>query len=119
MRKGTLESIIRSNLRAKVTLGKWHGDCYKKGDRYIRVNFAEKIRQLKILGSYPVTVMYRVTAIYSAIIYRVDCILTLQVYVFHVVRLHISKIVINYMYKVIYMVLILPDKRQNRYKFLS
>jgi len=85
----------------------------------IQVNFAEKIRQLKILGSYPVTVIYRVTAIYRAVIYRIDCILTLQVYVFHVVRLHISKIVINYMYKVIYMVLILPDKRQNRCKFLS
>ena len=89
------------------------------GDCYIQVNFAEKIRQMKILGSYPVTVMYRVTAIYRAVIHRIDCILTLQVYVFYVVRLHISKIVINYMYKVIYMVLILPDKRQNRYKFLS
>ena len=71
------------------------------------------------MGSYPVTVIYRVTAIYRAVIDRFDCILTLQVYVFYVVRLHISKIVINYMYKVIYMVLILPDKRQNRYKFLS
>ena len=34
------------------------------------VNFAENIRQLKILGSCPVTVIYR------ADIYRFDCIYT-------------------------------------------
>ena len=44
-----------------VTLGKWQGGCYIEGDRYIQVNFAENIRQLKILGSCPVTVLYRVT----------------------------------------------------------
>ena len=36
----------------------------------IQVNFAEKIRQLKILGSYLVTIIYRVTAIYSAVIFK-------------------------------------------------
>ena len=51
-----------------VTLGKW------QGDRYIQVNFAENIRQLKLLGSCPVTVIYGVTAacIYRAVIYRFD-----------------------------------------------
>ena len=29
----------------------WQGDCYIQGDRYIQVNFAKNIRQLKILGS--------------------------------------------------------------------
>ena len=66
------------------------------------------------MGNYLVTVIYRVTTIYSAVIHRFDRILTLQVYVFRVVGLHISKIEINYMYKVIYMVLVLPDKRQFR-----
>ena len=47
-----------------VTLGKW------QGDRYIQVNFAENIRQLNIMCSCPVTVIYWVTAIY-----RFDCIL--------------------------------------------
>ena len=41
---------------------------YIQGVRCIQVNFAENIRQLKILGSCPVTVIYRVTAIY-----RFDC----------------------------------------------
>ena len=40
-------------------IGKWQGDHYKQGDRYIPVNIAENIRQLKILGSDPVTVIYR------------------------------------------------------------
>ena len=40
-----------------VTLGKWQGGCYIQGDRCIQVNFAENIRQLKILGSCPVTVL--------------------------------------------------------------
>ena len=53
-----------------VTFGKW------QGDHYIEVNFAENIRQLKILGSSPVTVihMYRVTATDRAVIYGFDCI---------------------------------------------
>ena len=46
-----------------VSLGKWQGDRYTQGDHYIQVNFAENIRQLKILGSCPVTVIYRVTTI--------------------------------------------------------
>ena len=36
-------------------------------------NFAENIKQLKILGSFLVTVRYRVTAIYKAVIYRFEC----------------------------------------------
>ena len=56
-----------SNLCTTVTLGKWHGNRYIQGDRYIQVNFAENIRQPKILGSFPVTLIYRVTAIYRAI----------------------------------------------------
>ena len=50
-----------------ITLGKW------KGDRYTQVNFAENIRQLKILGSCPVTVKYRVIALYRDVIYSFDC----------------------------------------------
>ena len=49
-----------------VTLGKWQGDCY------IQVKFAENIRQLEILESCLVIVMYRVSAIYRAFIYRFD-----------------------------------------------
>ena len=41
-------------------------------ERYIQVNFAEHIRQLKILGSCPVTVKYRVTALYRDVIYSFD-----------------------------------------------
>ena len=84
-----LSTILQSHLCSAVTLGKWHGDCY------IQVNFADNIRQLKILGSCPVTVIYRVTAIYRsslqkrqlkilgnclvtviyrAVVYRFDCI---------------------------------------------
>ena len=37
----------------------------------IQVNFVENIRKLKIWGSCPVTVIYRVTAIYRAIIIQV------------------------------------------------
>ena len=44
-----------------------HGDRYKQGDRYIQVNFAENIRQLKILGSCQVTSLYR------AVIHSFDC----------------------------------------------
>ena len=40
----------QSNLCTTVTLGEWQGDCYMQGDRYIRVNFAEKLRQLKNFG---------------------------------------------------------------------
>ena len=43
------------------------GDSYKQGDRYIQVNFAENIRQLKILGSCQLTSLYR------AVIYGFDC----------------------------------------------
>ena len=39
----------------------------------IQVNFAENIKQLKILGSFLVTLRYRVTAIYRAVIYRFEC----------------------------------------------
>ena len=44
-----------------------------QGDCYIQVNFAENIRQLKVFGSYPVTVIHRLTAIYRVVIYRFDC----------------------------------------------
>ena len=43
-----------------VTLGK------KQGNRYIQVNFAVNIRQLKILGSWGVTSIYR-SVIYSTV----------------------------------------------------
>ena len=45
------ESKFQSNLCTTTTLTKWQGDCYIQGDRYIKVNFPENIRQLKILGS--------------------------------------------------------------------
>jgi len=45
---------------------------------YIQVNFAENIGQLKILGSFLVTVLYRETTIYRAAIYRFDCIILLR-----------------------------------------
>ena len=57
--------LIQSNLCTTVTLRKWQGDRCIQGDRYIQVNFAENMRQLNILGSCPVTVIYRVTAIYG------------------------------------------------------
>ena len=42
-----------------VTLGKWQGDRYiQAGDHYIQVNFVENIRQLEILGSCTMTVIY-------------------------------------------------------------
>ena len=61
---------VQLNTVKSVHNGKW------QGDRYIQVNFAENIRQLTILGSCPVIVIliYRVTTIYEAIIYRFDCI---------------------------------------------
>ena len=46
-----------TNLCTMVTLGKWQGDRYTQGNHYIQVNFAENIRQLKVLGSSPVTVI--------------------------------------------------------------
>ena len=45
------ESKLQSNLSTTTTLRKWQGDRYIQGDHYIQVNFAETIRQLKILGS--------------------------------------------------------------------
>ena len=58
---------IHSNLCSTNTLSK------KQGDRYIQVNFAEHIRQLKIMGSCPVTLKYRVIALYIDVIYSFDC----------------------------------------------
>ena len=63
-------TLLQSHLCTTVTLEKRQGDRYIHGGRYIQVNFAENIRQLKILGSCSVTVIYRVTAIYRAVIYR-------------------------------------------------
>ena len=40
-----------TNLCTMVTLGKWQGDRYTQGNHYIQVNFAENIRQPKVLGS--------------------------------------------------------------------
>ena len=37
----------------------------QQGDRHIQVNFAENIRQLKILGSYPVTVIHNRPLLYT------------------------------------------------------
>ena len=69
---------------------------------YIQVNFADNIRQLKILGSCPVTVIYRVTAIYRSslqkrqlkilgnclvtVIYRVTAIYRAVVYRFDCIK---------------------------------
>ena len=61
---------LPSNLCTTVNLEKWQGYRYIQGGRYIQVTFAENIMQLKILGSCPVTVIYR------AVIYRFDCIYT-------------------------------------------
>ena len=36
-----------SNLCTTVTLGEWLGNRYIQADRYIQVNLAENIRQLK------------------------------------------------------------------------
>ena len=60
---------LPTNLCTTVTRRKSQGDRYIQGDSYIQVNFAENRRQLKILGSCPVTVIYRVT---RAAIYRFD-----------------------------------------------
>ena len=54
-----MERFIYTAIQSKLH-GKWQSDRYIQGDRYIQVNFAENIRQLKILGSCPVTVIYRV-----------------------------------------------------------
>ena len=40
------------------------GDRYIQGDCYIQINFAENIRQLKMLGSCPVTAMSGRAVIY-------------------------------------------------------
>ena len=65
--------LLQSRLCTTATFGKWQGDSYIQGDNYIQVNFAENIKQLKILGSFLVTLRYRVTAIYRAVIYRFEC----------------------------------------------
>ena len=54
-----MERFISTAIQSKLH-GKWQSDRYIQGDRYVQVNFAENIRQLKILGSCPVTVIYRV-----------------------------------------------------------
>ena len=54
-----MERFISTAIQSKLH-GKWQSDRYIQGDHYIQVNFAENIRQLKILGSCPVTVIYRV-----------------------------------------------------------
>ena len=54
-----MERFISTAIQSKLH-GKWQSDRYIQGDRYIQVNFEENIRQLKILGSCPVTVIYRV-----------------------------------------------------------
>ena len=54
-----MERFISTAIQSKLH-GKLQSDRYIQGDRYIQVNFAENIRQLKILGSCPVTVIYRV-----------------------------------------------------------
>ena len=48
--------------------GKLSSDRNIQGDCYIQVNFAENIREL---GSYPVTVIYRVSAIYRSTLQRI------------------------------------------------
>ena len=65
--------LLQSYLCTTATFGKWQGDICIQGGSYIQVNFAENIKQLKILGSFLVTVRYRVTAIYKAVIYRFEC----------------------------------------------
>ena len=57
----SFESLIQSNRRTTVTLGKWPDDRYIQGHLYIQVNFVENIRQLEMLGSFPVTIIYRLT----------------------------------------------------------
>ena len=37
------------NLCTTVTLGKWQGDCYIQGDRYIQVNISENIKETEKL----------------------------------------------------------------------
>ena len=66
----TVKSVYNSHA---WEMARWPLRRYIQGDRYIQVNFAENIMQLKILGSCPVTVIYRVTTIYKAVIYRFDC----------------------------------------------
>ena len=59
---------IQANLgTTMVTIRKWQGDHYIQGDRYIQVNSAENIRQLKILRSCPVTVMGYTGPLYTGL----------------------------------------------------
>ena len=66
----TVKSVYNSH---PWEMARWPLRRYIQGVRCIQVNFAENIRQLKILGSCPVTVVSRVTAIYRAVINRFDC----------------------------------------------
>ena len=59
---------IIKNRKAIIEI-EWNHKEYESLHPY----FAENFRQLKILGSCLVTVIYRVTAIYRAVIYRCDC----------------------------------------------
>ena len=67
-------AIHRSALqksKATENFGKLSGDRNIQGDRYIQVSFAQNIRQLKILESCPVTVIYRVTAIHGSTLHKI------------------------------------------------
>ena len=65
----------QSNLCTMVTLRKWQSDRDAGWPLYKGQLCTKSKRQLKILGSCPVTIIYRVTTNYRAIIsvYRVDC----------------------------------------------
>ena len=56
--------VLCRKYKATENFGKLSGDRNIQGDRYVQVSFAQNIRQLKILESCPVTVIYR------AVIYR-------------------------------------------------
>ena len=65
-------SALQNKCKATENFGKLPGDRNIQGDRYIQVSFAENIRQVKILGSYPVTVIYsQVTAIYRSALQKI------------------------------------------------
>ena len=58
----SFESLIQSNRRTTVTLGKWPDDRYIQGDLCTLVSFVDNIRQLEMLGSFLVTIIYRLTS---------------------------------------------------------